>query len=457
MRAHSLMAVAIASASLMLLVANASAQERRWLAGDHHVHSEWSVGWDNSTTPPTPVRGGDSPYSRTHNAAAAREHGLAWMVHTDHGGPNHSQVTREHAWPALLAARKAVPEVIQFHGMEFDVPAGEHASLIIAPGPGEEAQQFAIERDFSRREVIDTRTRDSEEDMVAALRYMQGLVPQPLLFINHPSRTATAPGVWGEVTPAELRLWQDAAPQVLVGMEGAPGHQADRKTRGLYRNASAPSYGGFDQMTAKVGGEWDALLAEGRRFWITANSDAHGHHGIGGADFYPGEYSKTYVWAKDSAEDVMDGLRHGRIFVVTGDLISGLSLQLTAGSRSASSGETLQVAPGAMVDVAVELQLPSGRNGNGDRPELQHVDVITGQAGDGKPDMQVRTLTAAQWQREGDRIRFTVQVPAPAKQGFVRLRGSSTGERDPAADVPGEDPWQDLWFYSNPVFIEVKR
>lgn len=36
-----------------------------WLAGDHHVHSEWSVGWDNSTNPPTPIRAGDAIYPIT--------------------------------------------------------------------------------------------------------------------------------------------------------------------------------------------------------------------------------------------------------------------------------------------------------------------------------------------------------------------------------------------------------
>ncbi|KAG1486553.1 hypothetical protein G6F53_013951 [Rhizopus delemar] len=87
-----------------------------------------------------PVRGGDSPYSRSHNAAQARAFGLRWMVHTDHGGPGHSAGTRAHASPSLLQARTDVPEVIQFNGMEFDVPAGEHASLIIAPGPQEREQ-----------------------------------------------------------------------------------------------------------------------------------------------------------------------------------------------------------------------------------------------------------------------------------------------------------------------------
>lgn len=446
----------LALAAACTLAGTAAADDgRRWLAGDHHVHSEWSVKWDESTQPATPIRGGDSPYSRSQNAMAAREHGLAWMVHTDHGGPNHSQVTLNQAWPALQKARKDVPEVIQFHGMEFDVPAAEHATLIIAPGEHEAQQQFDIERHYNLDELADNRSRDSEAFMLQALRHMQALTPQPLMFVNHPSRTATAPGVWGRVTPRELRAWQDAAPQVLVGMEGAPGHQADRSTRGLYRNASAPTYGGFDQMTAKVGGEWDAMLAQGRRFWITANSDAHRHRGIGGADFYPGEYSKTYVWARGQAQDVFEGLREGRMFVVTGDLINGLSLQLEASAQQASSGQTLKVAPGTRVALQVELSIPATANANNQRPQLQHVDVIHGRAGEHGPAMQVTTLTASDWQQRDGRVTFTVQLPPQQASGYVRLRGSSSGEREPLQDAPGDDPWQDLWFYSNPVFIDV--
>lgn|GEM_PF-1351856 len=37
----------------------------------------------------------------------------------------------------------------------------------------------------------------------------------------------------------------------------------------------------------------------------------------------------------------------------------------------------------------------------------------------------------------------------------MRARGSNTGEPTPLADLKGEDPWQDLWFHSNPVFIEA--
>lgn len=434
------------------------AEGRSWLAGDHHVHSEWSVDWDASTSPPTPIRGGDSPYSRTRNAQEARRHGLAWMVHTDHGGPNHSVVTRDSAWPALQQARIDVPEVLQFHGMEFDVPAGEHASLIMAPGPHEAAMLVELEQRFNRREA-DPDARDTPEFMRQALQHMQRAQPQPLMFVNHPSRTATAVGAWGQVEPDELRAWQDAAPDVLVGMEGAPGHQADRRHRGLYRNDAAKTWGGFDQMTAQLGGVWDTMLAEGRRFWITATSDSHRNVDMGGADFWPGEYSKTYVQARHDKVDILDGLRHGRMFAVTGDLIESLDLQVeTDGAAPATMGGALEVAAGAPLTVRVAVTVPAGANFNGDRTGIDHIDVITGHAStDGTPVMAVHTVRPAQWTQDGSRIAFEMALPAPETRGFVRVRGTSNTEIEPTPDVAGEDPWQDLWFYSNPVFVEVVR
>jgi hypothetical protein len=434
---------------------------RAWLAGDHHVHSEWSVDWDRSTTPPTPIRGGDSPYTRTRNAQQALAHGLRWMVHTDHGGPGHSAVTRDHAWPALQEARQQVPDLIQFNGMEFDVPAAEHASLIIAPGPDERDQLVALERDFSRNEPLPPASRDQGQQMLDALVHMRALPAPPLLFINHPSRTATAVGRWGEVEPAELRAWHDAAPQVVVGMEGAPGHQAAPLHRGLYRNAAAPTFGGFDQMTAQVGGVWDTLLAEGRRFWITATSDSHHNVRDGGRDFDPGEYSKTYVWARHEATDVLDGLRHGRMFAVTGDLIDALELRVHAvggKARGAGMGGTLSVPAGTTVQVDLRVRQPAQPNAAGQRPPLQHIDLIVGGQGEeGVPQMQVKRFDTKDWKSEGPWRSVSWRMQVAEHGAFIRARGTNTPDITPPADIPDEDPWQDLWFYSNPVFVEVAR
>ncbi len=431
---------------------------RAWQAGDHHVHSEWSVNWDRSTTPPTPLRGGDSPYTRSDNARQALAHGLAWMVHTDHGGPGHAAVTRDHAWPALEQARRDVPALIQFNGMEFDVPAAEHASLIIAPGPRERDELVEIERRFSRNEPVDGNVRDDGQGMLDALVHMRALPAPPLMFVNHPSRTATGVGQWGDVEPAELRAWHATAPHVLVGMEGAPGHQAIRSERGLYRNAAAPTFGGFDQMTTQVGGVWDTLLAEGRRFWITATSDSHVNLRDGGRDYDPGEYSKTYVWARREAGDILDGLRHGRMFAVTGDLIDALDLRVSTAGAVATLGGTLATRAETPLRVQLRVRVPARPNFNGERPMLDHVDLIVGTASeDGSPHMQVHRVDATGWKLDGAWHAMAWDIPALPRGGFVRVRGSNVAEETPQADVPGEDPWQDLWFHSNPVFIDTAR
>jgi hypothetical protein len=49
--------------------------EEAWLAGDHHIHSRYSVGWDDSVEPPSPVLGGDAIYPIPMNALMARSTG----------------------------------------------------------------------------------------------------------------------------------------------------------------------------------------------------------------------------------------------------------------------------------------------------------------------------------------------------------------------------------------------
>ncbi|WP_284361047.1 hypothetical protein [Candidatus Phycosocius spiralis] len=57
---------------------------RTWLAGNHHIHSEYSVGWkpnpEDPSLAPTPILGGDAIYPILKNTQMARDHGLSWMV-----------------------------------------------------------------------------------------------------------------------------------------------------------------------------------------------------------------------------------------------------------------------------------------------------------------------------------------------------------------------------------------
>ncbi len=186
----------------------------RGLAGDHHIHSHFSVGWDTKTNPPTPILAGDAIYSTPRNARMARQHGLSWMVTTDHGGPHHSKVNLERAYPELLRSRAEVPEVIQFYGMEFDTPGADHSSLII-PHTHDEAERLQeLESRFAKFEPWpEDPTWDREPRMLAALRAMRAFPKRPVVIANHPSRSATGLGEYGVDKPAELRNWNDTAPE----------------------------------------------------------------------------------------------------------------------------------------------------------------------------------------------------------------------------------------------------
>ena len=362
----------------------------RWLAGDQHIHTRYSVGWNHETEPPSPIVSGDAIYPIQMIALMARHYGLSWMVTTDHGGPNHSKVNLEMAYLELLRSRKVVPDVVQFFGMEFDTPAADHSSLII-PHTHDEAQRlFTIESQFDRDEPFPRDpARDTEEHMIAALKVMQTFPSKPIIIANHPSRSATGLGFYGLHTPEEFRNWNDLAPQISVGMAGAPGHQAwtinadgtlrDR-ARGGYGNY--PTMGGFDQMTAQLGGFWDSMLGEGRRWWITANSDSHINwtEGARVSDFWPGEYSKTYVWAEKNHDDILDSMRNGRIFVTLGDLIAALyvSARVDGSKQRAEIGGTLNVPSGADVLVRIRFLDPELPNSHGDNPKVARVDLIAG-------------------------------------------------------------------------------
>jgi hypothetical protein len=40
---------------------------------------------------------------------------------------------------------------------------------------------------------------------------------------------------------------------------------------------------------------------------------------------------------------------------------------------------------------------------------------------------------------------------------YLRVRGSNSTESEPAIDPKGEDPWSDVWFYANPIFVNIRE
>jgi hypothetical protein len=458
--------------------------DRRWLAGDSHIHSQWSPGYDRTTDPPTLLKGQDAIYPTPMNAMMARHHGLDWMVTTDHGGPNHSKFNLEQAYVELQQSRVLVPDLLQFYGMELNMPSMDHHTLIIPRADDEDAMLFGIESRFDQNEhwPVDPEKR-TEAQALAALAYMKALPRLPLMFANHPARSADGIGVYGLDEPREFRANNDMAPLVYRGMEGGPGHQASglgpdgqpkrdaegqpAGYRGGYRRPGAHTLGGFDQMTAIVGGVWDSLLGEGRRFWIVASSDSHSHYTDptrAGSDFWPGEFHRTYVWAHKTYDDVLDGLREGRMFAVAGGLVTELDVTASVGRRTAGIGGTVTAAAGDPVTVTIRFRDPDAANTRGHNPSVRRVDLIvgeiTGPVEDRNADRHestrvVQRLVRSDWTKRGDEYTATTTLPPSPRSRYIRVRGTNTSDLEPTMDGPGVDPWQTLWFYSNPVFISI--
>ena len=99
----------IVSAAAGWAILSAQDAQRLWLAGDSHIHSHWSADYDERKDPPEALLGIDGRYATPVNAHQARQHGLAWMVTTDHGGPNHSKLNLTRAYAELKASRAIVP------------------------------------------------------------------------------------------------------------------------------------------------------------------------------------------------------------------------------------------------------------------------------------------------------------------------------------------------------------
>ncbi|MFI8090570.1 PHP domain-containing protein [Streptomyces sp. NPDC086080] len=478
-----------------------------WLAGDHHIHTQYSS---------------DGKYRVVDQVRQGARHGMDWLVITDHGSVTHARIGVEKVNPDVREARAAYEDTLVFQGLEWNIPAAEHGTVFVHPGPGEVSVLKQFETDYDGGVKGATSSTPAHEALaVAGLHFLADQVRRrkvrdALMLANHPARK-------GIDSPHEIRAWRDATGrdrQIAVGFEGAPGHQAAGlpkplgmgRARGIYDGSpgansfvgypleSYRTWGGFDWMTATVGGLWDSLLAEGRPWWITANSDSHQVYadtavrGPGGdfatdgrypdpvygggidvteGDYWPGQYSRTHVGADGfSYAAVMDGIRAGRIWVDHGQLISGLDVRVSGGGRWATLGGALHVRKGTRVTLTADIALAGGPNWAGFTPELARVDVIQGDVTGPVADKDTFTAPTAKVVRsyEIDKsagtVRVTFDLGRVDRPLYVRMRGtdgnrSAVGARGaevdpagPAIDVVGDaDPWRDLWFYTNPVWV----
>ena len=303
-----------------------------------------------------------------------------------------------------------------------------------------------------------------------------------------------------------LRNFNNASPDIAFGFESQPGHGAssDRGEYAVLRNGGfaaagfknadgsavttnvdsvgGTTYGGTGVYAAQIGGVWDALLGEGRNFWFFASSDWH-NRGIFGPDdrrstqdFQPGEYQQTFVLVRNGADKlrpqtIVDGLRSGNAYSVSGQLIDRLAFVACTGRSAAdvqaiavaaasgsvspdatgcaTMGERLNVTAGTDVVVAIVVRDPAGTNNSPytfpnpslaqvginqplNQPVLDHVDLIggnvTGLKVPGAADY------SGQWPINTDWLKADGTNPRTAS-GKIDLSGVPAGAKNTSAAV----------------------
>ncbi|MGL5360787.1 MAG: hypothetical protein ACRDBI_13910 [Shewanella sp.] len=529
----------------------------RWLKGDIHFHTQASDGHASQTDI---------------MAYAVDTFGLDYLIPSNHlrnqasnpyldGEDPHnakqnilfSHAQRDYEIVEIARLAPQYPQQIVYSSFEWDTPKQtfDHMSIGMIGKDWQQVNDFTrlFEYKFSNTNTLadfdgedlqvwnaagETRHNQTKEDVLYAMAWLQQHYPDTsYLQLNHGMRDPST------YTIADLRRFNDIAPDVFFTIEGLPGNQFN--DRGEYQSPNgdptlAGTLSGVDPMVARVGGWWDALLGEGRKIWIAGNSDFHFKTGCADgtclSGYWPGEYTKNYTYVEgEGPVALLKALRSGNSFAVFGDLIDSLNYRVEINGQSAANyhtvnqnaanqnavsqsaamndsagmGQTLVVKPGDQITLYIDFTSPEFNNqevkvndGNyqGLNPGVHHIDLISGKVGvkatvdspaydvaSNDSTQIIKSFTEDDWvQNEAGVYQIKYQFIADTHRYF-RLRGTNLDYNQQDADgnpimINGEPQYtkkitkegltaeafvnkvnarnySELWFYSNPLFIQV--
>ena len=278
---------------------------------------------------------------------------LAITDHTD--GDLKAATPEYHA--AIASARARVPKLVLITGIEWNVPPGkgqDHAVVLFPP----EMDNAVMTGEFKNRFDDQLKEGENPELAVAAFEWLRqkssGASAMPVVFLDHPSRKAKDLAS----VRAEIEWLSEIGGEMFAGVEGAPGHQ---------NQASLGAYGGpllpedrWDPAIAPPGAIWDHLLAAGSlKSGALATSD---FHGTDNGDYWPGQFSATWIYAPDrSIQGVLRALHAGSFVGVHGGIARRVQLLVSTDGvpRPAVPGERLHVPAGRKVSIELRAEVPS--------------------------------------------------------------------------------------------------
>jgi hypothetical protein len=449
----------------------------KWMTGEYHAHT---------------FNSDDAQLSLQQTLDAAFEtYGLDWIALSDHlrtsrrddeghdisgGSIPLSQAIVDYQKTKIKQLKDSgkYPGKITFTGFEWDMPTYDHVGVGILDDSMKASSQYEYlftNRDANMFKPEDRTVWDQQDqrafsnaaDARAAVNWLKTNYPNTsYMILNHPSRKISGGKTIFQIS--DIRDFNNIAPNIFFGMEGMPGNQMEPDRGGLNQNnVKNKTYGGSDYMIAKVGGVWDSLLGEGRKFWNFANSDSHFKIASGkfSSGYLPGEYSKNYTWINgNDMTAVLDGMKSGKSFSVHGDLINALDFNITDETSKGEMGQDFKVKEGDPLKLTIRFKSPQTNNYaviTSDDPSVNakythtssvtnavyvdHVDLIagdvTGMTTPGTPDYNKDTndstkviarFTKDDWKTDAEGYNvITYNLGSANKNQYFRLRGTNLG------------------------------
>ena len=342
---------------------------------------------------------------------------------------NYTKLT---AAETTIAALETIKADLTANSFKWNVPTHGQADVAIIGGNNELAKfEFMFD---SKRKVDITGTDKWLEDWRKETGLPRGntthnhaLAAVGYLDANFPMTSSVLPDIKADsiLTAADFKEFNDEAPDAAFG---------------------AKIYSGSGSFAAKVGGVWDTLLSEGRRYWV-----------FGGE----AEGIKTYTKSQaNTPQGILDGMRSGNSFTAFGGIITELDYKITNHTMNAAMGETLRTVKGKDTTVTITfignvdkidvvageiLRAPSekynAKTKDYEDPkqyltaEYQNEDVSA-------TTKVIKALNKSDFKDEGNgKYSVTFTLPASDKDVYYRLIGTN--------NAGGA-------FYSNPVFVNAQ-